>query len=127
MLDEAITLAEHDINDVDCELKLDYKVLIPNKARGESAMFIAFIETGHNHLLKHPLCESFLHLKWLKVRKFFFVSLVFHLVFTMLHTIYVLQVYTGQCILQEYHGSTLSFFYFLFFLVITFKKNINNL
>ena len=31
MLDEAITLAEHDINDVDCEIKLDYKVLIPNK------------------------------------------------------------------------------------------------
>ncbi len=32
MLDGAITLAEHDINDVDCEIKLDYKVLIPNKA-----------------------------------------------------------------------------------------------
>ena len=33
MLDEAITLAEHDINDVDCEIKLDYKVLIPNKVQ----------------------------------------------------------------------------------------------
>ena len=32
-------------------------------------MFINFIEIGHNHLLKHPLCESFLHLKWLKVNK----------------------------------------------------------
>ena len=30
MLDHAITLAEHDINDVDCELKMDFKVLIPN-------------------------------------------------------------------------------------------------
>ena len=67
-------LHDHDINDVDCELKLDFKVLIPNKSRGESSMFMAFIETGHNHLLKHPLCESFLHLKWLKVRKFFFIS-----------------------------------------------------
>ena len=57
---QAISLAEHDINDVDCELKLDYKVfifffsryfllfqvLIPTKGRGESAMFMAFIETG---------------------------------------------------------------------------------
>jgi hypothetical protein len=60
-------------------------------------MFITFIETGHNHLLKHPLCESFLHLKWLKVRKFFMVSLSFHLVFTMLHTAFVLQVYSSQC------------------------------
>ena len=31
MLDHAITLAEHDINDVDCELKMDFKVLIPNQ------------------------------------------------------------------------------------------------
>jgi hypothetical protein len=67
------------------------------QSRGESGMFITFIETGHNHLLKHPLCESFLHLKWLKVRKFFMVSLSFHLVFTMLHTAFVLQVYSSQC------------------------------
>jgi len=31
MLDQAITLAEHDINDVDCELKLDFRVLVPNQ------------------------------------------------------------------------------------------------
>ncbi len=35
MLDEAVTLAEHDINDVDCEIKLDYKVLIPNKVSAD--------------------------------------------------------------------------------------------
>ena len=27
MLDHAITLAEHDINDVDCELKLDFRFI----------------------------------------------------------------------------------------------------
>lgn len=101
MLDHAITLAEHDINDVDCELKLDFRVLIPNQSKGESSMFINFIEIGHNHLLKHPLCESFLHLKWLKVRKFFFVSLIFHLLFTFIHTAFVLSVYTGQCTLKD--------------------------
>ena len=34
MLDHATTLAEHDINDVDCELKLDFRVLIPNQSKG---------------------------------------------------------------------------------------------
>ena len=76
---------------------LSFRVLIPNQSKGESAMFINFIEIGHNHLLKHPLCESFLHLKWLKVRKFFFVSLMFHLLFTILQTAFVLQVYAGEC------------------------------
>ena len=28
MLDHAITLAEHDINDVDCELKLDFRFVL---------------------------------------------------------------------------------------------------
>ena len=70
---------------------------------GESAMFINFIEIGHNHLLKHPLCESFLHLKWLKVRKFFCISLMFHLLFTILQTAFVLQVYAGpQCIMENH-------------------------
>ena len=73
---------------------LGYLDLIKFQARGESAMFMNFIEIGHNHLLKHPLCESFLYLKWLKVRKFFFISLIFHLVFTVLHTCFVLQVYS---------------------------------
>ena len=81
----------------------DFRVLIPNQSKGESAMFINFIEIGHNHLLKHPLCESFLHLKWLKVRKFFFISLIFHSLFTLLQTIFVLQVYAGpQCVMKNY-------------------------
>jgi hypothetical protein len=45
MLDEAITLAEHDINDVDCEIKLDYKVLIPNKA------IVQFSRSGKTKLM----------------------------------------------------------------------------
>jgi hypothetical protein len=66
-------------------------------------MFINFIEIGHNHLLKHPLCESFLHLKWLKVRKFFCVSLIFHLLFTILQTAFVLQVYSGpHCVMKNH-------------------------
>ena len=36
MLDHAITLAEHDINDVDCELKMDFKVLIPNQVNASA-------------------------------------------------------------------------------------------
>ena len=40
------------------------------------------------------------HNNMVQVRKFFMVSLSFHLVFTMLHTAFVLQVYSSQCILK---------------------------
>ena len=36
----------------------------------------------------------------IQVRKFFFVSLVFHFIFTMLHTAYVLLVFSWQCKLK---------------------------
>jgi len=42
MLDQAITLAEHDINDVDCELKLDFRVLVPNQ--------VSTLETFHGQI-----------------------------------------------------------------------------
>ncbi len=42
MLDQAITLAEHDINDVDCELKLDFRVLIPNQVCPDIKLFFNF-------------------------------------------------------------------------------------
>lgn len=52
---------------------------------------------GHRELLKHPLCETFLFLKWRKIRKFFLLGLVFHLVYVL--------AYSGLVI---YHvGSTL--------------------
>ena len=40
---QAITLAEHDINDVDCELKLDFRVLVPNQVRAKYIFNLALI------------------------------------------------------------------------------------
>lgn len=36
-----------------------------------------------------------------QVRKFFFISLIFHLLFTILHTAFVLQVYSSQCVIRD--------------------------
>ena len=67
-LDQAIALHDHELGDVDCELRLDFRPLIPG-GRGESDLMLCLVEVGQRHILKHPLCESFLYLKWLKIRK----------------------------------------------------------
>ncbi|XP_049859551.1 transient receptor potential channel pyrexia-like [Schistocerca gregaria] len=89
-LDGAVTLHDHELGDVDCELRLDFRVLVPNAERGESGLLLAFIEVGLRHLLKHPLCEAFLCLKWRRIRKFFLLSLLFHAVFVFAYTVFVL-------------------------------------
>lgn len=91
--DNSIKLNDHDIGDVDCELKLDFRVLIPTRGNRETELLLNFIEVGHKEILKHPLCETFLFLKWRRIRKFFLFSLFYHLLFVFLYTFYIIGMY----------------------------------
>ncbi|XP_011874709.1 PREDICTED: transient receptor potential channel pyrexia-like isoform X2 [Vollenhovia emeryi] len=93
--DQAISLHDHELGDVDCELRLDYRPLVPG-GRGETDLMLCLVEVGQGHVLKHPLCESFLYLKWLRIRKFFLLSLMFHSIFVALFTGYVGATYRWQ-------------------------------
>lgn len=88
--DDAIKVIDHEIGDVDCELKLDFRPLVPAVGRSEAALMLTFIEVGRRDVLKHPLCETFLYLKWRKIRKFFLASLIYHIIFVLLYSIYIL-------------------------------------
>lgn len=87
-LDQAISLHDHELGDVDCELRIDFRVLVPG-GRGETDLMLCLVEVGQRHVLKHPLCESFLYLKWLRIRKFFLFSLIFHSIFVAMFTSYI--------------------------------------
>ncbi|XP_059610570.1 transient receptor potential channel pyrexia [Phlebotomus argentipes] len=95
--DSSIKVNEHEIGDVDCEIKLDFRLLVPNNERGETELLLAFIEVGQKRILKHPLCETFLFLKWRRIRKFFLFSLFYHSIYVLLFTLYVLGVYVKDC------------------------------
>jgi ankyrin repeat protein len=95
--DTSIRVNEHEIGDVDCEIKLDFRCLVPNYERGETELLMAFIETGQKRILKHPLAETFLFLKWRRIRKYFLISLFYHALYVLLFTIYSLGVFVHHC------------------------------
>lgn len=95
--DASIKVNEHEIGDVDCEIKMDFRLLVPNAKRGETELLLAFIEVGQKRVLKHPLCETFLFLKWHRIRKFFLFSLFYHAVFVMVFTLLILGIYDKDC------------------------------
>ncbi|XP_026477756.1 transient receptor potential channel pyrexia-like [Ctenocephalides felis] len=95
--DHAIKLNDHEIGDADCELKLDFRILVPSTDRGETELLRAFIEVGRKDVLKHPLCETFLFLKWRRIRKFFLLSLLFHAVFVIHFSWYIIAVFLIDC------------------------------
>lgn len=88
---------EHEIGDVDCEIKMNFRLLVPNPKRGETDLLLAFIEVGQKRILKHPLCETFLFLKWHRIRKFFLFSLLYHTLFVMCFSALVIGVYEKTC------------------------------
>lgn len=87
-LDQAISLHDHELGDVDCELRLDFRPLVPG-GRSETNLMLCLVEVGQGHMLKHPLCETFLYLKWLRIRKFFLLSFMFHSIFVAFFTGFV--------------------------------------
>lgn len=96
-LNDGIKLHDHEIGDVDCEIKLDFRILVPNMSCGETGLLLTFIEVGQRHMLKHPLCEIFLHLKWRRIRKYFVLSLLIHACYLGLCSIYILGVFLNSC------------------------------
>lgn len=49
----------------------------------EVSMLHYILKAGRKRLLLHPLCHSFLHLKWYKVRKYFLANVIFYLLFVL--------------------------------------------
>lgn len=101
--DSSIKVNEHEIGDVDCEIKIDFRLLVPNSKRGETELLLTFIEVGQKRVLKHPLCETFLFLKWHRIRKFFLFSLFYHAVFVMLFSMLIIGVYEKECPADKEH------------------------
>ncbi|XP_066598599.1 uncharacterized protein [Prorops nasuta] len=90
--DQAISLHDHELGDIDCEIRLDFHPLVPYGSQ-ETDLILCLIEVGQKHILRHPLCESFLYLKWLRIRKFFLMSLAFHSIFVAFFTGYIIVTY----------------------------------
>lgn len=92
-LDDAVHVSEHELGDVDCELTVDFRPLVACISRGEVELLLAFIEVGHKDVLKHPVAETFLFLKWRRIRKFFVLSFIYHAIFITLYSLYILQTF----------------------------------
>lgn len=98
-LDNSIKANDHEIGDVDCQIRLDFRLLVPSSSmeKGETELMLTLIEVGQKRILMHPLCETFLFLKWRRIRKFFLLSLAYHTCFVLLFTLFVIGVYVKCC------------------------------
>lgn len=105
--DQAITLNDQGS---EVELIMDFRYLLQNPSQGEIIVLHTLEECGQKFMLEHPLCKAFLHLKWQKIRQFYFVRLIFDTIFVLLLTSYVMTA-LNNCYdtIKELHENKLTY------------------
>ena len=96
LLDSAVVLADHDPADPDCQLQLDFRVLLASSGKHHSKeldLLTTLVLTDQHHVLQHPVIRAFLHLKWFKIRSLFLISLLFHAIFVVTLSLTILSDY----------------------------------
>ncbi len=83
---------------VDLEISYDFEMFLReynrNPRDGETGTLATIVEFERRELLKHPVSESFLHMKWLLVKHYFAFYLMFYTLFLISITSLVLLNYS---------------------------------
>ncbi|CAH1640799.1 unnamed protein product [Spodoptera littoralis] len=98
IFDSYISSQGKSLEEANCEVTVDYRVLIPRESDMKQMRVInALINTGNRYdqhrLLLHPLVQTFLFLKWQSLLSFFYSILILHACFVLSLNIYALSIF----------------------------------
>jgi len=91
-LDTGITMEKDDHN-YDASITLDFSKLLDRRKfvgnTNDMTLFLELVASPFKEYVEHPLCQSFLHLKFYQVKWFFIVFvLASHLIFSVVYSVY---------------------------------------
>ncbi len=78
-------------------LKLNFRDILQNSTVGETSYLYTLQNEGQEHVIEHPLCQAFLHLKWQKVRFYILLRVGMAITAAILLSLLVLICITKGC------------------------------
>lgn len=96
ILDHSLVPNKLPQNNKNFELTINFKPLIRNKALGHTDIVRNFIKIGEEDVLKHPVCQTFLELKWRHVVKIFLFKIFFYFTFVIVATTITLEKFVSE-------------------------------
>ncbi|XP_018021396.1 transient receptor potential channel pyrexia [Hyalella azteca] len=97
----------NNVSDI-CQKSANDAIVLPDALTTftDVSMLHYLSHSGNKHILCHPLCRSFLHLKWLRIRKYFIANFILSCLFVWSITFFVFSV--TNC--SPYNNNTVSSF-----------------
>ncbi|XP_042206491.1 transient receptor potential channel pyrexia-like isoform X2 [Homarus americanus] len=93
LFDAHVLLSNNPQHDADFRVTFDYSVLSSEKEGIQSSLTSELSNSRLEALLKHPLLESFLFIKWRKIKPLFYCSVLIYLMFLLVHTTFIVMTY----------------------------------
>lgn len=93
LFDSNVKLSKKSQYDPDFSITFDYSVLCSEKDEMQSSIACELAGTRLEPLIKHPLLESFLCIKWSRIRNIFYFNVIQYFLYLMIHTVFVLLTY----------------------------------
>ncbi|XP_068232698.1 transient receptor potential channel pyrexia-like [Palaemon carinicauda] len=91
LFDAGVKLSKKPQHDPDFSITFDYSVLMSQEKDKIQCSFVSELSgTPMEPLIKHPLIESFLYIKWCRIRKIFYSNVVQYFLYLILHTSFVM-------------------------------------
>ncbi|XP_076054331.1 uncharacterized protein LOC143033015 [Oratosquilla oratoria] len=84
---------KNNITDKDFEIILHYSLLAPaTDGRQPETECLRFLSNSpaHKHLLRHPIIDTFLFLKWQKIKTYYFMNILAYSIYLIFLTAYIL-------------------------------------
>jgi len=88
-------------SEMSSKVKMDFNKLSPNmnSLRGQDiAIFMELMKSPYHVLLKHPLSQAFLYLKWNQIKYLHLIFIIFsHFIYSTVYTVYALLIFGSIC------------------------------
>jgi len=120
-LDTGLKL-ESSNSEMSSKVKMDFNKLSPNMNslnRQDISIFMELMKSPYHVLLKHPLSQAFLYLKWNQIKYLHLFFIIFsHFIYSSVYTIYTLLIFGSICEPKDFENDR-------FNLSISIKCNLN--
>ncbi|XP_066967815.1 transient receptor potential channel pyrexia-like isoform X2 [Macrobrachium rosenbergii] len=94
LFNSSIKLSNKPKHHPDYSITFDYSCLISsNKRNIQSSIISEMADTPLETLIKHPLVESFLHIKWSRIRGAFYLKVFQYFIYLMIHSVFIMMTF----------------------------------